>query len=135
MAVSLIAAAGTKLIPDGAVRLLGLIPLFLGVRSIFQKEDDSEGAIAKISVLSVAGLTLAGGGDNIGIYIPMLAGLTSADLILTLCVYVLMIPLWSFLASRTAGIPAVSRATQKYQRILVPVVFIGLGLMILLDIG
>lgn len=133
--VSLMAAAAATLVPRGIVRLLGLIPLVLGIGAIFRKEEDDTGSIAKISILSVAGLTLAGGGDNLGIYIPMLAGLKPSGLMLTLLVYILMVPLWNFLAARVAGLPAVAKIIEKYERILVPVVFIGLGLMILLDLG
>ena len=63
----------------------------------------------------------------------MLSGMDNSGLILTLIVYMLMIPLWNFLAFCTTWIPAVARGIEKYQRILVPVVFIGLGLLILLN--
>lgn len=133
--ISIAAATGIQSFSETVLRLLGLIPLFLGIRSVFKVENSADTVTGKISIVSVAALTLAGGGDNLGIYIPMLTQLELRQLSLLLCVYFFMIPLWSLTACYASHLPPVAHILKKYQRIFVPVVFICLGLMILLGLG
>ena len=71
--ISLLATFGVTLIPDQWVGLLGLIPMYLGVKLFIKGEDEDEGNILsnlnKFNkfYLSVAFITFANGGDNIGI--------------------------------------------------------------------
>lgn len=76
--ISLLAAFGVTLIPDQWVGLLGLIPIYLGVKLFIKGEDEDEGAILSSLnsgrfnklFMSIAFITFANGGDNIGIYVP-----------------------------------------------------------------
>ncbi|EIR6828278.1 cadmium resistance transporter [Listeria innocua] len=79
--VSLIAAYFLNYIPqDWMIGFLGLIPLGLGIRSIFVDEDVDEDSIGnqiknnQSQIFAITGLTLAMGGDNLGIYIPYFTG-------------------------------------------------------------
>ena len=135
VSISLIAAVGVQLLPEQYIRFLGLIPLFLGVKAALKGDDDKEAFAGKIGVLPVAGLALAGGGDNLGVYIPIFASLSARELALTMLIYLLLIPLWCLLAAKLAKLPAIAELIRRYQRVLVPAVFILLGLMILLNIA
>ncbi|PIK72809.1 hypothetical protein CS379_11930, partial [Methylobacterium frigidaeris] len=55
--------------------LLGLVPIVLGVRGLLalRRDDEDEVAIEPTSLgntLAVASVTIANGGDNLGIYTP-----------------------------------------------------------------
>ena len=85
VAFSLFAAYVLNLIPeDWIVGLLGLIPLFLGVRVALRGEDqEDEGVLEKLEegganrlLWTVTLITIASGGDNLGIYIPYFTSLT-----------------------------------------------------------
>src|ERR687892_403370 len=74
-------AAGTlafaaAAIPAGYVALLGLVPLALGLRLFFTKQAPDGPSAAAQGVLAVAGINVAAGGDNIGVYTPMFATVT-----------------------------------------------------------
>lgn len=73
IALSLAAAWGvTQTIPRGWIRLLGIVPLAIGVTELIQmhKSSKEEGASDSYRVLSIAAITLSNGADNIGIYVP-----------------------------------------------------------------
>ena len=66
-------------LPSAAIPYFGLIPLGLGLWAAWQAwrgdddDDDDEAKVAgkKVGVWTVAGVTLANGGDNIGVYTPV----------------------------------------------------------------
>src|SRR6478736_7200248 len=74
IAISLVGSLIGLVFPQAYIGLLGLIPLYLGIKGILsgirkeQQEDDHQIKANKSNVLSVAGTTFANGGDNIGIY-------------------------------------------------------------------
>jgi cadmium resistance protein CadD (predicted permease) len=90
--------------------------------------DDDE-PDASPGVLAVAGVTLANGGDNIGVYVPVF---TVADsLWVYVAVFLVLVGVWClagwFLASRQV----VARALAKWGHIALPVVLIVIGLLVL----
>jgi len=140
--VSLIAAYFLNYIPqDWMIGFLGLIPLGLGIRSIFTDEDVDEDSIGdrikhnQSQIFALTGLTLATGGDNLWIYIPYFAGMEIGQIIIVLAVFIIGIFLLCQLAKRFATIPMISEIIERYERIIVPVVFIGLGIYILVENG
>ena len=80
VAVSLFAAYVLNFIPqDWIIGLLGLIPIFLGIRVAFvgEEEEEEEEVVEKLEsrgtnrlFWTVALITIASGGDYLGIYIP-----------------------------------------------------------------
>ncbi len=72
-AASLLGAFGLQAIADERlVRLLGLIPILLGIRSWRQTQSDDAPSPSR-ATLGTSGiflLTVANGADNIGVYIP-----------------------------------------------------------------
>ncbi len=125
--LAVVAALGATLLPEGAVRWLGLIPIALGIRAWFARDD--EGGAIPSGVLGVAAITFANGGDNIGVYVPVFA---QGDIAVYCAVFlVLVAPLcWAgwFAASR----PAISRLLERVGHILFPVVLIAIGLSVLI---
>ena len=140
--VSLIAAYFLNYIPqDWMIGFLGLIPLGLGIRSIFVDEDVDEDSIGnqiknnQSQIFAITGLTLAMGGDNLGIYIPYFTGMNVGQIVIVLAVFIIGIFLLCQLAKRFATIPMSGGIIERYGRIIVPVIFIGLGIYILVENG
>lgn len=131
LGISLLFARILGMVPEAYLRLLGFVPIFLGLRTALSQGEDNGTEGLKISICSVALLTISGGGDNLGVYIPMLTGMSSGNMVITIFTYALMIPIWNLLARQVAALPPVQAFVQKCKRYLIPVVFVGLGLMIL----
>lgn len=133
-AVSLLGAVGLGQVPGQYLRLLGLVPIALGIRAWLRRKEEETAEAKGTGVLPVAALTIANGGDNIGVYIPLFAGFTGAQLAVTAAVFAAMTGLWCLLGARLAALPQVQEAIRRWKGVLVPVVFILLGLSILLSV-
>ena len=82
-AVSAVAALLALTIPEGWIGLLGLVPLALGMRGLYASwrprasdhaDDDEAGDVhvdtrSRMQWGAVASVTIANGGDNLGVYI------------------------------------------------------------------
>lgn len=142
VAGSLIAARFLSFIPqDWIIGLLGIIPIGLGIRAIFVDEDVDEEEIAEklrtkgSKILAFTGLTVAMGGDNIGIYVPYFTGRAPLQILISLSVFALGILALCLISQRLAAVPAIGETVEKYEKIIVPIVFIGLGCYILAENG
>ncbi|MDK7667440.1 MULTISPECIES: CadD family cadmium resistance transporter [Cytobacillus] len=137
--ISLLATFGITLLADQWVGLLGLIPMYLGVRLFIKGEDDDDDNIlSRLNkfnkfYLSVAFITFANGGDNIGIYVPIFSTLETNQLIITVVTFFIMVAIWCLLGYRLARFRFVSETLEKYGRWIIPIVFIGLGIYIMLE--
>ena len=121
--------------------LLGLIPIFLGLKVLFLGDSDGE-AIAKEGlrkdnknlIFLVAMITFAScGADNIGIFVPYFITLNLANLIVALLTFLVMIYLLVFSAQKLAQLPSVGETLEKYSRWFIAVVYLGLGIYILIE--
>ncbi|MBR4879943.1 MAG: cadmium resistance transporter [Clostridia bacterium] len=110
--------------------LLGIVPILLGIKAIFDKDDDDD-HISGGGIISVLLLTLSAGGDNVGIYLPLFMGMNMISFIITLLVFAVMAVLWCVLAMKLSDLPSLRRIIDKYKGIIVPVVFILLGISII----
>jgi cadmium resistance protein CadD (predicted permease) len=145
--VSTVTALLALAIPPEWIALLGLVPLFLGVRLLpdlvrrqqAEAGDDAAAAGEKASArhgfraqaLGVAGVTLANGGDNLGVYIPLFAA-TPFAIATYVSVFVVMTALWCALGYAVVNNPLMGAHLRRYGHVLLPVVLISLGLYILL---
>lgn len=121
--------------------LLGLIPIFLGLKVLLLGDSDGE-AIAKDGlrkdnknlIFLVAMITFAScGADNIGVFVPYFITLNLANLIVTLLTFLVMIYLLVFSAQKLAQVPSVGETLEKYSRWFIAVVYLGLGMYILIE--
>ena len=121
--------------------LLGLIPIFLGLKVLLLGDSDGE-AIAKEGlrkdnknlIFLVAMITFAScGADNIGVFVPYFTTLNLANLIVALLTFLVMIYLLVFSAQKLAQVPSVGETLEKYSRWFVAVVYLGLGIYILFE--
>ena len=121
--------------------LLGLIPIFLGLKVLLLGDSDGE-AIAKDGlrkddknlIFIVAMITFAScGADNIGVFVPYFITLNLANLIVALLTFLVMIYLLVFSAQKLAQVPSVGETLEKYSRWFIAVVYLGLGIYILIE--
>lgn len=121
--------------------LLGLIPIFLGLKVLLLGDSNGE-AIAKDGlrkdnknlIFLVAMITFAScGADNIGVFVPYFTTLNLANLIVTLLTFLVMIYLLVFSAQKLAQVPSVGETLEKYSRWFIAVVYLGLGMYILIE--
>ena len=121
--------------------LLGLIPIFLGLKVLLLGDSDGE-AIAKEGlrkdnknlIFLVAIITFAScGADNIGVFVPYFTTLNLANLIVALLTFLVMIYLLVFSAQKLAQVPSVGETLEKYSRWFIAVVYLGLGMYILIE--
>lgn len=121
--------------------LLGLIPIFLGLKVLLLGDSDGE-VIAKDGlrkdnknlIFLVAMITFAScGADNIGVFVPYFTTLNLANLIVTLLTFLVMIYLLVFSAQKLAQVPSVGETLEKYSRWFIAVVYLGLGMYILIE--
>lgn len=121
--------------------LLGLIPIFLGLKVLLLGDSDGE-AIAKEGlrkdnknlIFLVAMITFAScGADNIGVFVPYFTTLNLANLIVALLTFLVMIYLLVFSAQKLSQVSSVGEILEKYSRWFIAVVYLGLGIYILIE--
>ncbi|WP_242258799.1 CadD family cadmium resistance transporter [Streptococcus thoraltensis] len=143
--VSLVIAYLFHFIPeDWMIGLLGLIPIALGIRfAMIDKEendDETEEVMAqlyqgKYLAVTVISLTLAAGGDNLGVYIPYFSGMSSQEVSLVILVFIVAIFILNWLTYQVAATSLMSRIVENLEKWFLPLVFIGLGIYILIENG
>ena len=139
--MSLVIAYLVHFVPeDWMIGLLGLIPLYLGIRYLVKGEEEAEEEeiIDQLNARpsnqmfwTVALITIASGGDNLGIYIPYFASIELGQIITAIILFAIFTVGLCWLSQRLARLSFLEETLEKYERIIVPVVFIGLGIYIL----
>lgn len=155
VAASLPGFFGGLIVPQAMIGLLGLVPIAIGFSHLVKKENDenevqavsgefnrkSNSPLSKLAnifnpqTLNVAAVTVANGGDNIGIYLPLFASSDLPSLGVILAVFSVMVGVWSYAAYRLTRQRAIARILTRYTKAVVPFVLIGLGIFILIDSG
>ena len=135
------------MIPGGWFALLGLAPLSLGVTKfakLWQERQANRTLLggefvgpeqlnwtkSRYAVWTVMILTIANGGDNLSVYVPLFS-LRLAVLPIYLAVFAFMTGLWCFLAYHLTNHPLLRERLKRYGRVVVPFVLVGIGLRVL----
>ncbi|OCQ99058.1 transporter [Nostoc sp. MBR 210] len=146
---------GGLIIPHTWIGLLGFLPVAIGINHLLNRETEEQTVQAvsidfdaraksqrhKKSLLAtlrdpqtyrVSAVTIANGGNNIGIYVPLFASsnLPSLGVILSVCY--LAIGLWCFLSYNLTRNPLMTPVLARYARKVCPIVLIYLGFSILI---
>lgn len=135
---------GGLLLPRPCIGLLGLVPIAIGISRLVNSNQDSDAneipaqsnwfsSFISPQTYSVAAVTFANGGDNIGIYMPLFASCTWQTLGIILGVFFSLVGVWCFAAYNLTRVPAIADNLTRYGNYLVPFVLISLGVLILID--
>lgn len=126
--------------PEQWIGLLGILPIIIGFKKLWElrsgkREEAHIEKPAAHAVFTVAAVTFANGGDNLGIYTPLFASSNSFELILILAVFFILLGVWCALGYFLGRHPTVYRVLDRYGHLIVPFVLIALGFYIMLESG
>ncbi|MFT9494921.1 MULTISPECIES: CadD family cadmium resistance transporter [Bacillota] len=141
---SLLVAFGvTNLIPQQwVIGLLGLLPLYLGIKIWIKGDEDAdEGNILSLFssgrfnqlFVTVTFIVLSSSADDFSIYVPYFTTLNVTEIIVSITTFLIMIGILLYVGYRLANFDFISEKIEKYQRWIVPIVFIGLGIYIMFE--
>ena len=127
-------------LPPEVIPYFGLIPLGLGLWAAWQAwrnrgaDDDDEAKVEgkKVGVWTVAGVTFANGGDNIGVYVPVFLSVGHAAVVAYCVVFLLLVGVLVVIARYVATRRPIAEILERWEHILFPIVLIGLGIVILI---
>nr|WP_282921263.1 cadmium resistance transporter [Mobiluncus sp. Marseille-Q7826] len=132
-------------IPEAQLHLLGLIPLILGVKAgigeILERRESNDSRDAKsaesklegkpVSVGAVALVTIANGGDEIGVYLPVFALSAWWQVAMFCAVFLVLAGALLALAWFITGRLGLAEVLERFEAVLFPSVLILLGMLIL----
>jgi cadmium resistance protein CadD (predicted permease) len=137
VAASLVCAIATLVVPPQLISLLGALPLIIGAKKLYdayRDADSSEPSPIKAStVTAIAAITIANGGDNIGIYVPLFAARGMDEVLGIIVVFALMTALWCAGARWLVHHPRLGAPIRYWGDRTLPFVLIALGVYILWD--
>jgi cadmium resistance protein CadD (predicted permease) len=143
--LSAAAALASVVIPEGWTALLGLVPLVLGIQKLWHLRPGANEPTNNVGargheqllerrthsqVFAVAGVTIANGGDNLAVYIPVFASSLQA-IPIYIFTFAVMTALWCVAGFTLVNNAIVGQHIRRYGHILLPLVLIGIGVWIL----
>jgi cadmium resistance protein CadD (predicted permease) len=149
---------GGLVLPEKWIGLLGLLPIIIGISHLISREQESEtvqtvsddftfhtkpqrhnksllGTLRDPQTYRVSAVTIANGGNNIGIYVPLFASSNLPSLGVILCVCYMTVGAWCFLSYNLTRNPLMAPVLTRFGRKVFPFVLIYLGLSILMKSG
>ena len=138
LAAVAVAVSAGALLPEGAIAYIGLLPLLLGLRAAlkaWRHRQDDDDAVSGLSVLTIAAVTFANGGDNVGVYVPVFLTVGPAVTAVYVVVFLALVAVLVLAARLVATRPPVARFLERWESVLFPLVLIVLGVVILVEGG
>jgi cadmium resistance protein CadD (predicted permease) len=145
-------------IPPAWTGLLGILPILIGLNNLINlnKDDSAEDKSANLKRNSkfrgfdsrkrslwdvirdpqtyrVSSVTIANGGNNLGIYVPLFATSSIQNLSVIVPVCYLTVGCWLLLSYNLTRLPGIAFVLSRYARKLFPFVLMWLGFRILVD--
>ncbi|MCI5825791.1 MAG: cadmium resistance transporter [Arcanobacterium sp.] len=148
LGLTIAGAIGTAvLLPSAAIPWFGILPLVIGIRAAISSwqaahggdtDDELHESAEKIaqkplSIMAVAAVTFANGGDEIGVYLPVFVGSTWIEITLYCGVFLVLVAAVVALARYVTSRPSVAEFLEHFESIIFPAVLIALGLGIIIS--
>ncbi|WP_392533958.1 cadmium resistance transporter [Nostoc sp. C117] len=139
---------GGLIIPQDWIRLLGLMPIIIGMSSLLKREDDLVEEVEEETEVScpsriasfispqtfnVAAIAFANGSDNISIYVPLFANSELDSLLIILSVFFALVGVWCYAAYKLTYLPAIANFLTENGNTFVPCILVGLGIFIVTE--
>lgn len=126
------------------IALMGLIPIAIGIKRLLEHERNQTTETNKtiqdkkrqilIPFLAVSGITIANGGDDVGVFTPLFAKYNTIVEVSTLvAIFMGLTVVWCALTYYFVNHPVIATRIKRIGDITTPFVLIGLGLYILAD--
>ncbi|MBR5502808.1 MAG: cadmium resistance transporter, partial [Oscillospiraceae bacterium] len=136
-AFSLLAAFTLQNFALAYIKLLGVVPLFLGIKAAIGSDGDDDelpesSRFACSQALQTFLFTLVGSADNIGLYIPLFASFEKGSYLLAFAAMMAMALLWCHICSKLSSLPALQKLLAEKKRLATSVIYIALGIYILI---
>lgn len=112
--ISMLDALGLQNLPLKYVGILGLVPIRLGIKAWFDR-DDEEVEAKSVGSLSMAMITLGNGADNVGVYIPLFTGFSGGERIGAIIIFAVITALWVWLSNALAEFPKIKAVIEEYK--------------------
>lgn len=144
-AASVAASLLALVVAPAYVGFLGVLPILIGLNKIWKlwkgddedddDDDEAHGKVGRWNAFAVAAVTVADGGDNLSVYIPVFVTRSGAEVVAIGVVFAIMTLVWLAAAywltsHRTLGAPI-----RRYGHRVIPFVLVGLGCYILYAAG
>jgi cadmium resistance protein CadD (predicted permease) len=131
-----LAAFAIKL-PEGTTRWLGVLPILLGLRQLWQLWRTGGKHVATTydgvkGIPRVALVTISNGADNLAVYVPLLTKIGGGGFVVLVIVFTLMTALWCGSAAWLLRHRSVADLVEGWGHQAMPFVLLLLGLYILL---
>ncbi|WP_460202356.1 cadmium resistance transporter [Scytonema sp. NUACC21] len=147
---------GGLVIPSTWIGLLGFLPVAIGISHLMTQEEETEEVVQTVTAnfnspaksqrhnkslwatlrdpqtYRVSAVTIANGGNNIGIYVPLFASSDLPSLGVILCICYMTVGLWCFLSYNLTRNPLMAPVLTRYGRKIFPFVLMWLGMSILM---
>lgn len=124
------------------IGLFGLVPLLMGIKMLLfgEEEDEEEKAFGlakkqKTLLMQVVVITLGLGADDIGVYLPVFSTLSAGELVSWIVVFALCTAGMCIISYKMTHLGKWADFIENYERYLVGIVFIVLGVLILFECG
>ena len=137
VAGSIVIALGLAAVPQRWVGVVGFVPLGLGVWGLIgalRHGPEHQPVVAR-RLWAIAALSIANGSDDLSVYAPLLRTNDFGDDVLIVLVFLVAVGVWCAIAWWLGSRRRVIRALKHFGHWLVPVVFILIGVVVIVDSG
>lgn len=149
VSLALSQAAGLA-VPEAWIGLLGLAPIAIGAVKLWglvrgdadaatasagELPEESRGWHGRSQMLTVAGVRVANGGDNIGVYVPVFAVMGAGEVLAVSLMFAALTGVLCGVAYALVNNALVGRRIQAVGERALPFVLIGVGVLVLWEAG
>lgn len=137
------------IIPVELIGFLGILPILIGFKNLGKQRSKKENLNGSLNnriiengennmsqnnfrTISVATITFAKGGDNIGVYAPLFAISELTEIILIIIIFLIMTGIWCVIPYYLVNNERFGDIIKKYSQKIFPFFLIGLGIFILI---
>jgi cadmium resistance protein CadD (predicted permease) len=143
--ISVLASLLSLVIPRAYIGLLGIAPILIGAKKfleLYRRREKTEETLQRHASpkpngrpATVALVTFANGGDNVGTYAPSFALRSPFQITVIGLVFVGMTALWCFAAHSMVNHPKLGTPIRRFGHRVTPIVLIAFGILILQQAG
>lgn len=122
-------------IPGWSIGLLGIIPIYMGIKGESDDNDPqrTKSATGIISVLLI--YLVSCGADNIAVYVPILATMNIATILMTMIYFIILTAISLTLTYFFGQIPMIKNIFERWGAPLSRIIYILIGIFVMVDTG